>query len=97
MINIGSIDEKKAKLGRDSNELLNNYLIKSFFEQKEKDLFDMFSNLPFNANIEDFRCVLHALKAIHELKEMLEIHVKSYKETQMKFYQESRYKLNNNI
>ena len=88
--------EEIARLGRDSHNLLQNYVIKSFFEKQEQEAFNLFSKLPDNASLDDFRALLHKLKSVRNLKEMLESHVKNFQEMEIKIARE-RDSINNNI
>ena len=86
-----------ARLGRDSYSLLHNYVIKSFFEKQEQESFKLFSKLSDNASLDDFRVLLHKIKSVHNLKEMLENHVKNFQEMEINLARKSENIINNNI
>ena len=87
--------EETARLGRDSHSLLQNYMLRSFFEKQEQESFELFSKLPDNASLDEFRVLLHKLKAVHNLKEMLENHVKNFQEMEIKILSDREKTINN--
>ena len=74
------IEADIPRLGRDSYSLLHNYLILDFFDKQEQESFRLFTELPDNASLDEFRTLLHKIKSVRNLKKMLEDNVKAFQE-----------------